>query len=155
MFGSTEHLQVCVELSLLEFIKKDHNGLLLATAVISGAMLLWPFVRRSTGGPWVTIAQATHLINREDAMMLDVRDSGEYDAGHILGARNVPLARLDQSDPGSELAKRKDKPLIVYDEGGERAAKAAAALRKQGFGRVVNLTGGIGAWKQAGLPVEK
>jgi len=48
-----------VDLSLLEFVKKDNNGLLLATAVISGAMLLWPFVRRSTGGPWVTIAQAT------------------------------------------------------------------------------------------------
>jgi rhodanese-related sulfurtransferase len=144
-----------VELSLLEFIKKDHNGLLLATAVISGAMLLWPFVRRSTGGPWVTIAQATHLINREDAVMLDVRESSEYDAGHILGARNVPLARLELSETGGELAKRKDKPLIVYDEGGERAAKAAAALRKQGFGRVVNLTGGLGAWKQAGLPVEK
>jgi rhodanese-related sulfurtransferase len=127
--------------------------------VLSGAMLLWPFVRRSTGGPWVSIAQATHLINREDAVMVDVRDSGEYDAGHILGARNAPLARLERSEPGGELtgelAKRKDKPVIVYDDGGERAAKAAAALRKQGFGRVVNLTGGLGAWKQAGLPVEK
>ena len=144
-----------MELSLLDFVKKDHNGLLLATAVISGAMLLWPFVRRSTGGPWVSIAQATHLINREDAVMVDVRDSGAYDAGHILGARNVPLARLERSETGGELAKRKDKPLIVYDDGGERAAKAASALRKQGFGRVVNLTGGLGAWKQAGLPVER
>ena len=144
-----------MELSLLEFIKKDHNGLLLATAVISGAMLLWPLVRRSTGGPWVTIAQATHLINREDAVMIDVRDPGEYDAGHILGARNAPLERLAANEAGGELAKRKEKPVIVYDDGGERAAKAAAALRKQGFGRVVNLTGGLGAWKQAGLPVEK
>jgi rhodanese-related sulfurtransferase len=155
MFGSTRRLRISVELSLLEFIKKDNNGLLLATAVISGAMLLWPLVRRSTGGPWVTIAQATHLINREDAMMLDVRDAGEYGTGHILGARNVPLTRLAANEAGGELAKRKDKPLIVYDDGGERAAKAAAALRKQGFGRVVNLNGGLGAWKQAGLPVEK
>ena len=146
--------RISVELSLLEFIKKDHNGLLLATAVISGAMLLWPLVRRSTGGPWVTIAQATHLINREDAAMIDVREAGDYGAGHILGARNLPLARLESGESG-EFAKRKDKPLIVYDDGGERAAKAAAALRKQGFGRVVNLAGGLGAWKQAGLPVEK
>jgi rhodanese-related sulfurtransferase len=143
-----------VELSVLEFIKKENNGLLLATAVISGAMLLWPFVRRSTGGPSVTIAQATHLINREDAVMVDVRDPGDYGAGHILGARNLPLTRLEGGDPG-ELGKRKDKPLIVYDDGGERSGKAAAALRKQGFERVVNLTGGLGAWKQAGLPVEK
>jgi rhodanese-related sulfurtransferase len=154
MFGSTRRLRISVELSLLEFIKKDHNGLLLATAVISGAMLLWPFVRRSTGGPWVTIAQATQLINREDAMMVDVRDAGDYGAGHILGARNLPLTRVEGGESG-ELAKRKDKPLIVYDDGGERAAKAVAALRKQGFARVVNLTGGLGAWKQAGLPVER
>src|SRR5258707_6027764 len=66
MFGSSGCLWISVDLSLLEFVKKDNNGLLLATAVISGAMLLWPFVRRSTGGPWVTIAQATHLINRSE-----------------------------------------------------------------------------------------
>jgi rhodanese-related sulfurtransferase len=143
-----------VELSLIQFIQKDHNSLLLATAVASGAMLLWPLVRGSATGPRVTPGQATQLINREDALMLDVRDTGDYGAGHILGARNVPLTRLEGGDAG-ELAKRKDKPLIVYDDGGERAAKAAAALRKQGFGRVVNLAGGLGAWKQAGLPVEK
>src|SRR3979409_692152 len=125
MFGSTRRLRApgfSVELSLLEFIKKDQNGLLLATAVISGAIPLWPFVRRSTGGPWVSISQATQLINREDALMLELRETGDHGT-------------------------RKDKPLIVYDDGGERATKAAAALRKLGFGRVVNLTGGLGAWK--------
>jgi rhodanese-related sulfurtransferase len=141
-----------VEPSIVKFV--ENNLLLFAVAVISGAMLLWPLVRRGTGGPWVSVAQATQLINREDAVMVDVRDQGEYEAGHILGARNLPLARLGGELPG-ELAKRKDKPLIVYDDGGERSAKAAAALRKQGFERVVNLTGGLGAWKQAGLPVEK
>jgi len=138
-----------VEPSIIKFV--ENNLLLVAVAAISGAMLLWPLLRRSAGGPWVSVAQATLLINREDALMVDVRDQGEYDAGHILGARSVPLARLDSP----ELVKRKDKPLIVYDDGGERSAKAAAALRKQGFERVVNLTGGLGAWKQAGLPVEK
>ena len=55
----------------------------------------------------------------------------------------------------ADLAKRKDRPVIVYDDAGERAAKAAAALRKHGFTRVATLSGGIGAWQQAGLPVEK
>jgi len=141
-----------VDPSIVKFV--ENNLLLVAVAVISGAMLLWPLLRRGAGGPWVSVAQATQLINREDALMVDVRDQGEYEAGHILGARNLPLARLDSEPPG-ELAKRKDKPLIVYDDGGERTAKAAAALRKQGFERVVNLTGGLGAWKTAGLPVEK
>ena len=142
-----------MEISLLQFFQKGYNGLLLATAVVSGAMLLWPLVRRSTGGPWVNTARATELINREDALLLDVRDPGEYGAGHILGAKNLPVSRID--DGGAELAKRKDRPLIVYCEGSDRSSKAAAALRRQGFTRVVNLSGGLGAWQQAGLPVEK
>jgi rhodanese-related sulfurtransferase len=141
--------------SSVDFVR--NNLLLFAVAFVSGAMLLWPLLRRTAGGPWVTPAQATHLINREDALVVDVRDPGEYGAGHILGAKNVPLARIDEglSEPIRELAKRKEKPMIVYDDGGERSGKAAAALKKQGFNRVVNLSGGLRAWQQAGLPVEK
>ena len=135
----------------VDFVR--NNLLLFVVAFVSGAMLLWPLVRRTSGGPWVTPAQATHLINREDALVLDVRDPGEYGAGHILGAKNVPLARIDEG--GGDLAKRKDKPLIVYDDKGDRAPKAIAALKKHGFSRVANLSGGIGAWQQAGLPVRR
>jgi rhodanese-related sulfurtransferase len=134
--------------SLLDFVR--HNLLLFGVAVASGAMLLWPLVRRSTGGPWVDASGATRLINGGDALVVDVRDQSEYEAGHVLGARHLPLARLDSHD-----LKRKDKTLILYCDSGDRAAKAAAALRKQGFEKVVLLSGGIGAWKQAGLPVEK
>jgi rhodanese-related sulfurtransferase len=154
MFGSKAFIRPLfrppVELSLIEFFKKDHNSLLLATAVASGAMLLWPLVRGASGGPRVTPGQATQLINREDAVVVDVRDQGEYEAGHILGARNVPMARVESSD-----LKRKDKTVIVYCETGDRASKAAAILKKQGFEKVVSLSGGLAAWKQAGLPVEK
>jgi len=83
-----------------------------------------------------------------------VRDPGEYAAGHILGAKNAPLSRLSDGTAG-ELAKRKERPVIVYCEGGERASKAVALLKKQGYTRVVNLTGGLKGWQQAGLPVEK
>src|SRR5262245_2903095 len=115
-------------------------------------MLLWPFLRRSTGGPWVSPIEATTLINREDAQVLDVRDPGEYGAGHALGAKNVPLARIDGA---GDVVKRKDKPVIVYCDSGERAGKAITVLRNLGYARVVNLTGGFGAWQQAGMPVEK
>jgi rhodanese-related sulfurtransferase len=136
----------------LKFIQE--NILLIAVALVSGAMLLWPYVRRAGGGPKVNASEATQLINREDALVVDVRDPGEYGAGHILGAKNVPLSRIDAG--GSEIApKRKEKPVIVYCDNGNRSAKAAAALRGQGFARVVSLSGGIGAWQQAGLPVEK
>jgi rhodanese-related sulfurtransferase len=134
----------------VEFIR--NNILLIVVAFASGAMLMWPLVRRTSGGPWVNTAQATHLINREDALVVDVREPGEYGAGHILGARNVPLSRLADA---AELGKRKDRPLILYCDSGDRSGKATSVLKKQGFARVVNLSGGIGAWQQAGLPVEK
>src|SRR3954470_2271627 len=136
---------------LVEFVR--NNLLLFVVALVSGGMLLWPLVRRTTGGPWVNTTQATHLINREEALVVDVREPNEFGAGHVLGAKNLPLARLDSS--GADLAKRKERPVIVYCDGGERSAKALATLKKQGFTRVGNLSGGIAAWQQAGLPVEK
>lgn len=135
----------------VDFVR--NNLLLFVTAFVSGAMLLWPLVRRSAGGPWVNPAQATHLINREDAVIVDVREPAEYAGGHALGAKNVPLARL--AAPTPDLLKRKERPLIVYCDGGDRAGKAAAALKKAGFKRVINLSGGLKAWQDAGLPVEK
>jgi rhodanese-related sulfurtransferase len=137
--------------TVIEFLRQ--NYLLVGVALASGAMLVWPFLRRATGGPWVTPAQATHLINREDGFVIDVREPGEYGGGHVLGAKNIPLARVEAA--GAELARRKEKPLIVYCETGERAGKAAAALKKQGFARVATLAGGMKAWREAGLPVEK
>jgi len=133
----------------VDFVR--NNLLLFVVAFVSGAMLLWPLFRRTAGGPWVNTSQATHLINREDALVVDVRDPGEYGAGHILGAKNFPLSRLGDG----EVSKRKERPVIVYCDGGDRSAKAIALLKKQGFTRVVNLTGGLRAWQQAGLPVEK
>lgn len=142
-----------MEPSFVKFV--ENNLLMFAVAVTSGAMLLWPLLRRAGAGPVVTATQATQLINREDALLVDVRDPGDFGAGHILGAKSVPLARLESGDVPNDLSKRKDKSLILYCERGDRADKAAAALRKQGFGKVVSLSGGIAGWRQAGLPVQK
>jgi rhodanese-related sulfurtransferase len=135
----------------VDFVR--NNILLIAVAFVSGAMLLWPYVRRNTGGPWLSHAEATRLINREDALMVDVRDLGEFGTGHILGAKHLPLARIEEG--ATELAKKKDRPLIVYCDGGARCTKASAALRRHGFTRVASLSGGLPAWQQAGLPVDK
>lgn len=136
----------------MEFLRQ--NILLIAVAVVSGAMLIWPYFRRASGGPWASAAEATRLINREDAVVLDVREPGEYGAGHVVGAKNVPLARLESG--GADLAgKRKDRPVIVYCDSGSRGSKAATALKAQGYTRVLNLSGGLAGWQQAGLPVEK
>ena len=135
----------------MDFVR--NNLLLFVVAFASGAMLLWPLVRRSAGGPWVTPAQATHLINREDAIVLDVREANEFATGHVLGAKNLPVARMETA--GSEIMKKKDRPVIVYCDGGDRSGKAIGMLKKQGFTRLANLSGGIKAWQEAGLPLEK
>jgi rhodanese-related sulfurtransferase len=135
----------------MDFIQ--NNLLLIGVAFASGAMLIWPFVRRTAGGPWVNTLQATQMINREDALLLDVREPAEYAKGHILGAKNVPLVDLERR--AAEFDKHKAKPVIVVCDSGNRATRAVAALKTRGFAKVGNLAGGYGAWHQAGLPVEK
>jgi rhodanese-related sulfurtransferase len=135
----------------VEFISK--NIFLIVIAVVSGGMLLWPFLRKGTGGPWVNTLQATQLMNRDDALVVDLRPADDYAKGHILGAKNVPLADLTRR--AGDLEKYKTKPVIVHCGDGNRAGSGAALLRKNGFANVVNLSGGFAAWQQAGLPVEK
>jgi rhodanese-related sulfurtransferase len=135
----------------LEFLK--NNIMLVAVAFVSGAMLIWPYLRRSAGGPWVSTLEATQLINREDALVIDVREAPEFSGGHLLGAKNVPLASIEAR--AAELDKHKAKPVIVVCNDGNRASKAAEVLRARGFANVVNLSGGFSGWQQAGLPVVK
>jgi rhodanese-related sulfurtransferase len=135
----------------MDFVQ--NNLLLIAVAFVSGAMLIWPLVRRGAGGPWLSTLQATHMINREDALVIDVRDAAAYAKGHILGARSAPLADLERRL--AELAKFKARPVIVHCESGNRSTNAIGILRRNGFANVYNLAGGLAAWQQAGLPVEK
>jgi rhodanese-related sulfurtransferase len=135
----------------MEFILK--NWALVAIAAVSGGMLLWPLLRVGSGGPWVNTLQATQLMNREDALVIDLRPAAEFAKGHILGAKNLPLAELEKR--AFELDKHKSKPVILHCADGNRSGNGAALLRKNGFASVVNLTGGFAAWQQAGLPVEK
>jgi rhodanese-related sulfurtransferase len=129
------------------------NVFLIAVAFVSGAMLIWPAVRRGAGGAAVSTLEATQLINRQNALVLDVRSAEEFGAGHILSARNIPLAQLESRL--SDLAKYKDKPIIVACETGSRSGAAVSVLRKGGCAQVFNLSGGVAAWQQAGLPLEK
>ncbi len=131
----------------------SENMFLIGVAFISGAMLIWPLVRRGAAGASIDTLRATFLINREDALVLDVRETNDFANGHILNARNVPLAQLDER--AADVAKNKAKPIIVYCANGQRAGGAIAILKKHGFANVVNLGGGFAAWKSAGLPVEK
>jgi rhodanese-related sulfurtransferase len=135
----------------MEFIQK--NIFLVLVAVVSGAMLLWPLLRRGAAGPTVNTLEATQMMNRSDALVIDLRAADEFATGHVLGARNIPIADLERR--ATDLEKHKAKPVILYSSDANRASAAVATLRKAGFASVHNLAGGYGAWLQAGLPVEK
>jgi rhodanese-related sulfurtransferase len=134
--------------------KSPFNMLLFGLALSSGAMLLWPFiVRPFRQGHEIGAFDAVQLMNRRDAVVLDVRETGDYAAGHITGARHIPEAQL--ADRLKELEKFKARPIVVCCRTGTRAPVAGATLRKLGFSEVIALRGGVAAWQQASLPLEK
>src|SRR5690606_30324893 len=128
------------------------NWYLFLAAAVSGALLAWPVMTRGAGGGRVSTAEAVRLINRERAVLIDVSEPAEYAAGHASGARNVPLGGLEQSNV---LPKNKSLPLVVVCATGARAPRAVATLRKMGFENAHALAGGLAAWREANLPIEK
>lgn len=131
----------------------QHWELFVALVIILGLLAGGSFTDRLRGFRAVSPAQATQLINRDDALVLDVRDDGEYHGGHILNSVHLPLGGLGERV--GELDKYKGRPIIVGCRSGQRSARACATLRKRGFEQVYNLAGGIMAWQNANLPLTK
>lgn len=128
------------------------NWFLFFTAIVSGGLLLWPMLSRGAGGGRVTPAQAVQMINREKAVLIDVSEPAEYAGAHVVGSKNVPLASLEAS---GDLPKNKALPVVVVCPSGTRALRAVATLKKLGFENAHVLAGGLAAWREANLPVEK
>lgn len=125
------------------------NIFLIAMALLSGAMLLWPVINRSRSGPGVGTLEATRMINDRNAVVLDVRSQAEFQKGHLPNARNIPA-----EDVGKRLGEvPSNRPVIVVCASGQRSRGAVAALKQAGRQDVVSLVGGIGAWQQASLPL--
>ena len=134
--------------------KSPMNLALFAAAVVSGGMLLWPVIARlMRPGQEVGPVEAVQLINRRDAVVLDVRNAAEFKSGHITNARHVPEGELEARS--KELEKIKAKPIIVSCARGTRSGNVANRLRKLGFTEVFSLRGGLAAWQQANMPLEK
>lgn len=136
----------------MEFVQD--NIWLVLIAVVSGGMLVWSFLGpKILGIPQVGTLEATRLINQRDALVLDVRDEGEYRAAHIPHSRHVPLTAIDSRI--RELEKYRKRPILIICRSGNRSGAAANLLRKRGFEEVWVLKGGLVAWEQANLPIEK
>lgn len=134
---------------LFEFI--GHHPILVGIF----AVLLALFIRNETqrGGKGVSPQELVNLVNKEGAIVLDVRDSKEFAAGHIVDAVNVPHTALESRL--SELEKYKEKPVTIVCKMGQHAGTAGAMLRKAGFASVSRLSGGMTEWRNQNLPVVK
>jgi rhodanese-related sulfurtransferase len=127
------------------------NWQLLLVALTAGGMLIWPMIKESSAQ--LTPQAAVQLINRERAVMIDVSDAEEFAAAHAKGSKNVPLKDLDAKL--ATAAKNKDIPVIFVCPIGKRAATAAASAKKMGYTKAIALSGGLRAWTEANLPVER
>jgi rhodanese-related sulfurtransferase len=130
------------------------NIALIALFVGSGLVLAWPEISRLIGASnEIGTLDATRLLNQATTLVLDVRDAPEFAAGHLPRARNIPLKEL----PGrlDEIRKYKERPVVVTCRTGPRAGAACRMLRKAGFTAAYPLKGGVAAWQQASLPLEK
>ena len=119
------------------------------------AVLLALFVHNELrrGGRTVTAQQLVELVNREGALVLDVRDKQEFSAGHIVDAVNIPHAAV--AGRLGELKKYRAKPLVVACKMGQHAGSVGTTLRKAGFENVSRLRGGVTEWRNQNLPVVK
>ncbi len=126
------------------------NWMLILVALTSGAALLLPTLMQGKG---LTPAEAVLLMNREKAVVIDVCEPGEFAAGHIAGARNVPLAQLESELSG--IVKNKATPVILVCQAGSRSGRALAVVRKLGYDKAQSLAGGLKAWREASMPVAK
>ncbi|MGZ0020125.1 rhodanese-like domain-containing protein [Nitrosomonas sp. wSCUT-2] len=143
-----------MELSIFQdhFLLRLENLFFVIAAVVSAILLLIPMFTQG-GIKEIDTREAVRLINYKDALVLDVRDDSEYLAGHIPNAKHVPSQKI--ADRWVELEKFKDKPIVVIYPGGVRSNNPSLVLKKNGFTQIVNLMGGIDAWKRAGLPMVK
>ena len=136
---------------LLDYITR-HPFLAGGTAVLALAVLAYEASRARSGGQSVGPMDAVRLLN-QGAVLVDVRSQAEFDSGHILDAKHVPQDQLASST--ETLKKYKDKVVIACCESGMRSGTAARVLQAQGFTKVVNLKGGLQAWRAENLPLVK
>lgn len=128
------------------------NWYWIVAAATSGGLLLWQQIKEGGASGGLSPAQAVQLINKDKAQVIDVCEPAEFAAGHVAGAKNIPLSQLGSA---KGLPSNKATPLVVVCAAGMRSAKAAAQLKQMGYEHAQSLQGGLKAWRDANLPVDK
>jgi len=134
---------------IVEFI--TNNWMLAAAWVVLFSMLMMSFA--SAASNVIGNQQITTLMNRENAVIIDIRSKTDFEKGHLLGAINIPAAQLKDAD--KKLEKLHDSPIILVDANGLHASAAAAQLKKMGLQQISRMQGGIVSWTSDNLPLSK
>ncbi len=126
---------------------------LFAIALVSGTLLLWPSFRGGASVSGVSCSDAVQLMNRQRAVVIDVREAAAFATGHVVSSKNIPVEQLQAND--KQLPKNKTLPVLLVCETGARSAKAVLTLRQLGYEKTHSLAGGLSAWRTANYPLEK
>jgi len=131
----------------------NHLYLTLGFIAVLIALLVSELQQFTRGYKALTPAGLTQLVNRENALLIDVSSLQDFEKGHVPGAKHVAMSQFDPEN--KDLAKAKELPIAIYDRNGQQSGTAAQRLVKAGFSRVYWLEGGLGAWTEAQLPLAK
>jgi rhodanese-related sulfurtransferase len=130
----------------------NHPFLIAAAAILAVLAIVIEIRERAKGSSLIGAADAVRLVN-SGALVLDVRDTKDYEAGHIIESRSIPAGEIPAR--AETLKKYKEKPVVICCESGFASANAAKALKAQGFTKVATLRGGLRSWRQDNLPLIK
>ena len=135
---------------MVQFLEFIGNHLVLAAMwVVTLAAII--FYHKKTSASGVGPQEAIMMINRKDAIVVDIRERKDFDSGHVVDSFNIPFSKLKQRV--TELRKHKQKPVIVVCKLGQQSGDAAKLLQEAGHEEVVRLTGGLAEWRAQSLPL--
>ncbi len=122
---------------------------LLAACLLTAIGMLF-FHEKRKSGPSVSPQQAINLVNSDDGIFVDLRDGGDYQQGHVVGAVNIPASKL--ANRMGELEKFKSKPIVLICKMGQHSGVAGKQLKAGGFEQVFKMSGGMLEWGNLQLP---
>ncbi len=136
----------------MEFLLYQNSIYFLIFLLVSGGLLLFPLLRKQgKGNTGLGVKEAVNLVNRENAVFVDVRPLENYRSGSIPSARHLPAADLEQK----ATTLPRNKPLILVCDSGRDAAKLVSTVAGKHTADVYSLAGGMAAWKADGMPVKQ
>lgn len=128
------------------------NWYLILLVAVSGMLLLVPTLQAAGAGS-LTPNMAVQLINRQKAVVVDISDAQTYAQGHVGGAKHIPAQQIKERLPST--VKNKGLPVILVCANGAQSQKLVAAAKELGYTNVQALAGGLKAWREANLPIQK